>query len=149
MKAKKTWVLVADGARAYIVTSEGVGGGLKPAMNYDFAASHAPSQAFGSDRPGRAADKAGGSSHAYEPRIDWHTFEKSRFAKSMAEVLDKAADGKSFDRLVLVAPPVTLGALRKALNAKTRNLVSAELGKDLTHLTIHQLPQHLEKIMVI
>ena len=82
-----------------------------------------------------------------EPRVDWHEYEKHLFAVSMAKVLDEAAERGAFDRLVLVAPPKTLGALRAALKPRTRKMVIAEVGKDLTHVPVQGLTGHLRDVV--
>ena len=147
MTKSTTWILIADGARARIILSEGWSSGLERALNYDFAASHAPTRTYGADRPGRTSESADGSRHALEPRVDWHQYEKHLFAVSMAKVLDQAAERGVFDRLVLVAPPKTLGALRAALKPRTRKMVIAELGKDLTHVPVRGLMEHLRDVV--
>jgi len=53
MKAKVTWVVIANGAHARIAMNAGVGKGLKPAMSREFAAPHVPNRRLVSDRPGR------------------------------------------------------------------------------------------------
>ena len=143
MKTQKTWILIADGARARLVESQGVGAALTPVGNATFGASHAPSRDFGTDKPGRTHDRSGTRQTAKEPRTDWHTFEKERFATDMAHVLDVEAERNAFDRLVLVAPPKTLGVLRKELGAGALKRVVAEVGKDLTHLPDRELAPHL------
>ncbi len=143
MKARKTWILIADGARARIVQCNGPGKGLTPALSHDFAASHAPSRDFGTDKPGRAQGGGSGSHHAVEPKVDPHTFEKHVFAEHLAEEVLKAKAEKAFDSLVLVAPPPALGELRKAFGAKLSDCLIAELAKDLTHVSIHDLDTHL------
>ncbi|HNB27398.1 MAG TPA: host attachment protein, partial [Alphaproteobacteria bacterium] len=70
-------------------------------------------------------------------------------AREMAQVLDAAAAGKAFDRLVLVAPPTTLGDLRMELGESTLKLVSGELAKDLTRHPEHELPQHLASVLAV
>ncbi|MCK5444442.1 MAG: host attachment protein [Rhodospirillaceae bacterium] len=145
MKNRKTWILVADGARARIVENNGVGKGLEPALNYEFAASRAPSRVIGTDKPGRG--KGGGSHHVMDPKVDWHTFEKHLFAGAMADFLEKADNSRDFDALVLVAPPETLGQLRKRLNPNVKGKVTAELGKDFTHLNLHDLGKHLGNVI--
>ncbi|HEY9081063.1 host attachment protein [Magnetovibrio sp.] len=147
MKARKTWILVADGARARIVQCDGPGKGLALAMSHDFAASHAPTRDFGTDKPGRSQGGGVGAHHAVEPKVDWHTYEKHLFAAEMAKTLEQAHSHRAFDDLVLVAPPKTLGDLRKALDGKLEGSITAELGKDLTHLTIHELGDHLEDVV--
>lgn len=140
---QNTWILIADGARARILLNEGVGKGLKPAMDQEFEASRAATRDLGSDRPGRTFESADGSRHALAPRADWHQQEKQKFARHMAKVLDAAALRKTFDRLVLVGPPQTLGLLRQALKPGTRRLVSAEVAKDLINIAPGDLPRHL------
>ena len=141
MKNRKTWILVADGAGARIVENNGPGKGLEPALNYEFAASHAPTRDIGSDKPGRG--KGGGSHHVMDPKVNWHNFEKHLFAGAMAEVLEKADNNHVFDALVIVAPPEIMGELRKKLNPNVKSKITAELGKDLTHLSLHDLGEHL------
>ena len=144
MKPRKTWVLVADGARARILENGGPGTGLAPALGFDFAASHAPTRDFGADKPGRVVGGGVGSHHAFEPKIDWHTFEKHLFAKELAKALESALHKAAFDDLVLVAPPKALGELRLALAEGVKSRVSGEVGKDLTHVSVHELGSHLE-----
>ena len=83
------------------------------------------------------------------PRVDWHNYEKHLFAKSMAKRLDQAALKKKFDRLILVAPPHTLGELRAALDKQTREKVSAELNKDLTNMSVQDLSAPLSEILAV
>jgi len=149
MKARKTWILVADGARARIVQNDGPGKGLSAALNHEFAASHAPSRDYGSDKPGRGQGGGGGATHAKSAKADWHTFEKHLFATEMAKELENAHAKNAFDSLVLVAPPKTLGDLRKAINGKVKDAVTAEIGKDLTHLTINELGDHLGNAIIL
>lgn len=144
MKPRKTWILVADGARARVLENGGPGTGLAPALNFDYAASHAPSRDFGSDKPGRGQGPGGTAQHAKPSRVDWHTFEKHLFAKELAKVLESAMHQSAFDDLVLVAPPEALGELRLALTDGVKDRVSGEVGKDLTHVTVHELGDHLE-----
>ncbi len=143
MKASKTWILIADGARARIFVNDGPGKGLKPAISKEFATEHKPTREVMSDRPGSNAS-GGAVRHGYAPRTDWHQFEKHRFAASMAAVLNKEAKHHAFERLVLVAPPEPLGSLRAKLDSATRGRVVKEIGKDLTNLTEHELPKRLE-----
>jgi len=146
---QRTWILIADGSRARIVLNEGIGKGLKPAMNKEFEASRATTREIGADKPGRTFESANGSRHAMAPRVDWHQFEKHLFAKRMAKLLDAAARRRDFDRLVLVGPPQTLGALRQTLDPQTRKMVTGELAKDLTNVPEGALPGYLGEVMPI
>jgi protein required for attachment to host cells len=149
MKKITTWIVVADGARARIVKNEGPGKGLVSAMDHDFAAPHVPSRDQGSDRPGRGFKDAAGARHGMEPGKDFHVYEKARFAKDIAGVLDRAAESGAYDRLLLVAPPKTLGALRKALGNTAKGRLTGHLDKDLTHLEISELQSHLDVLIPV
>lgn len=146
MKNRKTWILVADGARARILENNGLGKGLEPALNYEFAANHAPTRDMVSDKPGRGRG-GGSSSHAVESKVNWHSFEKHRFAGDMADFLEKADHDRVFDALVVVAPPEIMGALRKKMNTNVKGKITAELGKDLTHLNLQDLGEHLKDVI--
>jgi len=148
MKKTTTWILIADGARAHVVKNDGPGKGLAPTMDHDFWAPHPPTREIGTDKPGRGFESADGARHGKAPRIDFHAFEKVRFAHDMAAMLERAGAKGAYDRLVLVAPPKTLGELRKVLGQESSARLTGELGKDLTHLTLNELAGHLEEVIV-
>lgn len=144
-KLKKTWVLVADGARARIFSQTGAKAALEPVLTEEDAQSRQPTRDLGTDKPGRAQARIGdGSRHSMAPRADWHEFEKQNFARELAKILDQAAQKEAFDHLVLVAPPKTLGELRAALGKSAEEKITAEINKDLTSISPHDLPAHLE-----
>jgi protein required for attachment to host cells len=105
---------------------------------------HPPTRELGADRPGRAQESVGGARHALAPRIDWHRQQKEAFVRAVARRLDAEAASGEFERLILVAPPETLGEIRATLKPATRKLVAAEIAKDLTHVPIPELEPHLE-----
>ena len=146
MKKSKTWVAVVDGARGRIFMRAGRKSPLVPVTSEENKPSTMPTRELGTDRPGRVHDSADVGRHAMEPRVDWHRFEKTRFAEKMAAILNKGRADGDFDKLVLVAPPRTLGDLRAALDRPTRASISAELNKDLTGARADQLAEQLETI---
>ena len=143
IKAQRTWILVADGARAHVVMSAGPGTDLKIVPGSEIRHVHPPTREIGTDRPGRTQESVGGARHALAPRIDWHQQQKEQFARAIARKLDAEAASGSFERLVLIAPPQTLGEIRAALKPATMKRVAAEIVKDLTHVPILELGPHL------
>ena len=79
--------------------------------------------------------------------MDSHEFQERKFAKQIAGMLDHAESDASFDQLVQVAPPKTLGELRNSLAPDTLAKVSGELAKDLTKHSLADLPGHLDSVM--
>ncbi len=150
MKKTVTYVLVADGARARLYANHGVGKGLQPVSGATHKADlHHHDRDVLSDKPGRAFNSIGHARSAMEPQTEWHRFEKHKFAREMAKVLDAAAASRSFDRLILVAPPATLGDLRMELGEQTLKLVSGELPKDLTRHPDNELARHLTAVLAV
>jgi protein required for attachment to host cells len=149
MKPTITWILIADGARARIFVNNGPGKGVAALEGAEFSADHRPDREIMSDKPGRTFESAGTMRHAIEPRQDPHRELKRSFAERLAGMLDQKLATKEFDRVVLVAPPVTLGDLRSALSAPVRAAVYAELDKDLTKTPAAELPKHLGEVMAV
>ena len=149
MKPIKTWILVADGARARMLLNTGPGKGVEAIEGFDFRSDHPPSGDIMADAEGRTFDARGAGRHAMERPSDPHRNAKKAFADYIATVLDERAARGSYDRLVIVAPPQALGDLRSALSPLVRGKVSAELSKDLTHTRNEDLPDHLADVLAV
>lgn len=146
---KTTWIVIADGARARILAQKAPRGALLPALDQELVdpAVHGHSRDIKSDAPGRAFDPGSGARHAMEPRHDPHQYEKHLFAKRVAELINAAAGRKEFNRLVLVAPPKTLGDLRAELDEHAAKMVTGTLDRDLLKIGAADLPRHLESLL--
>ena len=146
MRHGTTWVPSADGTKARLARREPAaeGGALVPVREFD--GTNQPGRDLTSDRPGRTFDRAGQGRHAMQPPTDPKRHEKRRFAHELAGFLDAAAKRGDFDRLILVAPPQALGDLRGELPKAVTELLAGELAKDLTNVSIHDLPGHLAGI---
>jgi protein required for attachment to host cells len=148
MKPVKTWILIADGAHGRLFENRGPGTGLE-AINEEFEADHRPDHEIVTDHLGRTFESAYSARHAIAPRHDPHRELKRDFAKSLAKLLDRRRQEHAFDRLIIVAPPKVLGDLRNALSESVRELVSAELDKDLTKTPVGDLPGHLVGMLAV
>ena len=149
MKKKVTWIIVADGSRARFLANDGPGKGLRTAIAQEFHHETPPTRELGTEKPGRTAPSGGTTRSAIEPHVDWHQFEKDKFGQEMADLLNAAAEKKSFDDLIIVAPPRTLGTLRHALSSKTSNHIRAEIPKDLTQVSLQEMPAHLKDVIAL
>jgi protein required for attachment to host cells len=94
MKPMRTWVLIADGARARIFCNDGPGKGLHAVEGCDFHGGHGRTHDIMSDREGRVASSGGSACSAVQARSDPHHELKRKFAHEVADALD---------RLVIVA----------------------------------------------
>ena len=145
MKPTTTWILIADGARARVVQNNGPGKGIEVLDGLTFEGDHASSSEIMADKPGRTFDSVGSSRHAMEPTSDPHAALKVQFINQVIGILESRFE--QYDRLILVAPPETLGLLRKSLSPAVVDKVTGELGKDLTQLSNTQLPAHLSNLL--
>ncbi len=149
MKGKTTWILVANGTEAFIARNLGPGHGIEKDLEAEFHGQNIPSRDIMSDAPGRTFDSGGQGRHAMERPSDPRRNNQQEFAHEIAAHIDSAANKNEFDRLVVVAAPQMLGALRQSLSNAARAKVSGELSKDLTRLPLHKLPDHLGDIMAV
>jgi protein required for attachment to host cells len=149
MRQKRTWILVADGARARVLRSAGRDRHLEAVEGLELAADHARTHELMTDRLGRVVEAHGKARHAVEPKSDPHRELKRSFAAKLAAILDERLQQGAYHRLVLVAPPKMLGDLRAALSPAVRHAVAAELAKDLTQVTMRDIPDHLHGHIVL
>src|SRR3954468_21654853 len=102
MRPQVTWVLLAAGQNAVVLSSDGVGKGLVPLPEFTARRSGPDSHDIASDRAGHrfgGAAKAG--SGATLPRNDPHEFEEKRFVEAISEKINRAALENRFDRLIV------------------------------------------------
>jgi protein required for attachment to host cells len=74
---------------------------------------------------------------------DFHQLEEDRFAKDAADLLKKRALSNDFEALIVVAPPKTLGEMRKHYHKEVTDRLTGELSKDLTGHPIPDIEQAL------
>lgn len=147
MKAVRTWVLIADGARARVLENTGPGHGLIAVEGMVFQGDHAATHDLVSDREGRSYSSHGPGRSAVQSRSDPHRELKTNFARHLAEVLTGALEQNSFDRLIIAAAPVTLGDLRAAMSDHVRAKVSGEVAHDLTKIPNGDVADHLKTVL--
>lgn len=95
------------------------------------------------DSPGTSHQSVGPGRSSYE-ETDFHQLEEDRWAKSAAEDVNKRALTNDFDALAIIAPPRTLGELRKQLHKEAARRVVIEIPKEMTGRTIADI----EKLIV-
>lgn len=149
MKAKTTWILVANGTHAFIALNQGLGSGIEKDLEAEFQGQNVPDREIMSDAPGRSFDSVGQGRHAMEWPTDPQRNNQQALAREIAAHIDAGAKRNKFDRLVLVAAPQMLGELRKCLSNAAKAKIAGELPKNLTQVPLHKLPDHLREIMAI
>jgi len=98
----------------------------------------------------QASDTAGQSMKTKDGRggsmeeVDFHQLEEDRFAAETAETLKARALRNDFDALVVVAPPRTLGELRKHYHKEVEKRLVAEVPKDLVNVPVAEIEKILQ-----
>jgi len=69
---------------------------------------------------------------------DFHQLEENRFAAEVSGMLKEEALRNNFESLIIIAPPKTLGELRKHYHVSVSDRLKGELAKDLTD---HPVPE--------
>ncbi|TPN22964.1 Host attachment protein [Mesorhizobium sp. B2-3-3] len=131
------WVLVADGEKALLLKNAGDNKFPNLEVVQVMEQENPPTREQGSDSPGRYNDGPSVHRSAVED-TDWHRIGKERFAEEIAARLYKLAHDGEFDSIVLVAPPVVLGTMRKKLHKEVGDKVMAEIPKTMTN---HAIPE--------
>ena len=107
-----SFVVVADGAKMLFFRNEGDAEFPKLEVERKREQEDRPDRDWKTDEPGRAFSSVSSGRSAYE-ETDFHQLEEDRFAAETAELLRKRALQNDFESLIIIAPPKTLGELRK------------------------------------
>jgi protein required for attachment to host cells len=145
-----TVVLVADGRKMLFFRNEGEAD--MPTLSlirqdeqenpkHGDQATDSAGQGPGSSRTGGIGGGDGGRGwvRGSMEEVDFHQQAEDRFAAETAEMLKKRAMAGEYDHLIVVAPPKTLGELRKHYHHEVTKRLTGELAKDLTGHPVDQI----------
>jgi len=138
-----SFVLVADGKKMLFFRNEGDSQFPRLEVEGKRETTDAADRDQKTDLAGRAPSASGGAGHSSYEEADFHQLEEDRFAAETAEMLRMRALRNEFEALIIVAPPRTLGELRKHYHKEVEKRLVGELAKDLTG---HPVPE-IEKIL--
>ena len=132
-------VLVADGAKLMFFRNEGDADALNLKVVDAVEQPHAADRDIKSDFAGQ---KPGGNAAG---EADYQRQAEDRFAAEAAAVINRAALNGGFERLVVVAPPKTLGELRRHYHKQVEARIVAEIPKDLVGHPVDRIEAALRK----
>jgi protein required for attachment to host cells len=144
MRKATLWVLVADAGRARAYRREGRDGALDPVAGFLLEQELPRTSEILSDGPGRVQESASAAHHSVSLQSDPHRRLKRRFARRIAEALDRRLAAGAFSRLVVIAPPAFLGDLRAEMPERLNEATAAEIAKDLTRSPLEAIASHIE-----
>ncbi len=135
-------VLVADGRKMLFLRNEGDNEFPNLIVESAQEQDNPATRDQATDAAGGASSTQGAARSSFEP-TDFHQIEEDRFAAQAADLLKRRALANDFDSLIVVAPPRTLGELRKHYHKEVSNRLAGEIDKDLTG---HPIPD-IEKAL--
>jgi protein required for attachment to host cells len=126
-----SFVLVADGQKMLFFRNEGDGEYPNLEVDTKTVQDNPYDRDQKTDGPGRAANAVRPGASTME-EVDFHQQEEDRFAADAADMLKQRALQNNLDSLIVVAPPRTLGELRKHYHKEVEKRLIGEIAKDLT-----------------
>ena len=136
-------VLVADGRKSLFFRNAGDGEfpdlAIEEKAEQDNPAHHEQA----SDIAGQSIKTMDGRGGSMQ-EVDFHQQEEDRFAAETAEALNARALANEYEALIVVAPPKTLGALRKHFHKEVERRIIGEVPKDLVNLPVPEIEKALQ-----
>ena len=151
-----TWILVCDASRALLFHNKDRGKGLEHLQALEHPDSRAHVRDLMADAQGRKpvgpvpARAGNGPSGAYgrpgaAPDTDPKEVEAQKFARELADMLEKGLNAHAYERLILVAPPQFLGTMKDTVSHQVSKHLEATVHKDLTNMTLPEITRRLEE----
>lgn len=132
------FVVVADGRKMLFFRNDGDSDYLNLIVERVREQNNPPDRDQSTDAPGTTFSSVGNGRSSYQ-ETDFHQLEEDRFAAETAALLKRRALENDYDALIVVAPPRTLGELRKHYHCKVSERLIGELDKDLTRHPIREI----------
>ena len=136
------WIVVCDGNKALILENIGDEKFANLQTKEVYQQDNPPTQAQGSDAPGRSINSVGHGRSAMQ-QTDWHDQAEREFLQDLAGRLDAALGAGDTNSIMIVAPPRALGVLRQDYSPNLRKAVREEIDKDYVKLPVHEIEKHL------
>jgi protein required for attachment to host cells len=138
-----SFIVVADGKKSLFFRNEGDGEFPNLMVERKDIHENPKDREQKTDAAGSAPSSMGTVRSAMS-ETDFHQLEEDRFAAETAEQLKQRALRNEFDSLIVVAPPKTLGELRKHYHKEVERRITGEIAKDLTGHPVEEI----ERILV-
>ncbi len=139
-----SFVVVADGKKMLFFRNEGDSEYPKLEIERKREQTNPSDLDQKTDQAGQAPSGSSGAGYSSYGETDFHQLEEDRFAAETAELLRKRALGNDFESLIIVAPPKTLGELRKHYHKEVEKRLTGEIAKDLTGHPVTEIEKILK-----
>ena len=134
--ANNALVLVTDGRKTLFFRNEGDQNQIDLRTEAHDERQDLDDKEMKTDAPGAIGQSAGYSGRVTYEETDFHQLEEDRWAHSAAEEVNRRALSNDFEELAIIAPPRTLGEIRKKLHKEAERRVVCEIPKEMTRRPI-------------
>lgn len=128
---KGQWLAVVDGARGLIFVNDGTAFEPELKIVRTYGQENPKTSDQGRDKPGRTYESVGTRRSSTEVP-DLHQRAEDNFVTGILRDLEKDASNGSFEQIIVAAPPVALGVIRKTAAKSLADRVTLWIDKDLT-----------------
>lgn len=125
-------IVVADSRQANFFDAGKPGGPLAQRGSLHSEIAGMKDRDLETDREGRRLGGISGHHHGVDGERSTARHELTNFAREVARNIEAARLAHEFDKLVIVAGPRMLGLLREELPQSCRDVLAAEVAKDLS-----------------
>lgn len=133
-----TLVLVTDGRKMLLLRNQGDAGQIGLCTEQHDCRKDRKDRDIKSDAPGLTAQSAGYGRPAYD-EPDYHQLEEDRWAARTATIINERALANAFDGLVVIAPPRTMGVLRKQWHQEVEKRILTEIAKEMVDRPLSEI----------
>jgi protein required for attachment to host cells len=134
--ANNALVLVTDGRKTLFFRNEGDQNQIDLRTEAHDEREDLDDKEMKTDAPGSIGQSAGYSGRVTYEETDFHQLEEDRWAHNAAEEVNRRALENDFEALAIIAPPRTLGEIRKKLHKEAERRVVCEIPKEMTRRPI-------------
>ena len=146
MANKPTLIIVADSSRVRVFSTEDRGATIHELPGGLNALPAAPAHHHSHGGPVRSSQI-----HARKPdsesKEDPRQEQKDNFARDLAHRLEGLASDQHYAGVVIFAPPVMLGDLRRDFSAGLTKKITHEVHKDLTKASVEDIRKHVNDVL--
>lgn len=141
------WIVAADHAGARIFATDKRAGPIEEIASLEHPEGRMKEQELAGEELGTGTAGAGHGQDIITHEHSHKRNEEERFARELAEYLDKARQKNRFRELYVLSDPRFLGALRNAMPATVRKMITNTISKDVARQSPEQIRKQLPELL--
>ncbi len=149
MHALRTWALIADGSRAFILENSGRDNDWTKLDGNHIGKDRSGDHTAISQGEEKPFDREGAAVAVLTLHSNPDHASQTHFASGLVHVLQTALENDAFQHLIIAAPPTMLGELRPLLSEKLKSHITEEVPHDLTKTPVHEISKHLKPVQLV